>query len=592
MNNIPVEVFLSTLVNEYDSTLDVREGTAIYEMLIKPAAILFQRFRDDLDTFKRDLSLANYNVMDPTMLDALGANYFVYRQAGTKATGLQRIYFRTPIDVTISTTVVFSTASQLQYKPAAPVTVTKEAMAAAYDYQTGLYYVDVTAEALYNGSDYNTEAATVINISGLSSASRTTNITAYTASSDPETPQDFYDRIVQSITNRDLVSRQAISTVIPQMVSNIKSLSVIGYGDPEMTSDVITVAANLQELYPPIPGEFITAWLKEDGSYTTDEETPYGTIGVLRIDPSMGIDFTQLDVPNVGVVRVDPGWKILFDDAQNRSHGYYVITSVSATELLLNAPPEAAGTFEFSVYGWTRHDTYHIGGKADIYVDAPVVTYTITIGYLDALTIDIHQNENVGPDSIPRFTNGAWVFPVCRIQSIAEVSSTIGTPVVATLEEDRWSLILGREHGLSSDYIAFSPHPGETYIGKSFLVTYTAMPDAATAQTFMESDAADVTVTTTVYPAKQVLINVVADGDPNASSLIYDLIAAKHIGEDVTAAEIHAALALNGITDINYPLVISAVRIDSGGHYTITSSGSVISIERTEIAVPGSISIE
>ena len=103
--DLPITTFLEAKLRENFPQFNVREGSAYRDMLLKPASLLLQPFRDQLQIVKRNISLANFSLMLDDEFDALVANLFVDRRIGDLATGTVRLFFNTPKDTLIGTDV-------------------------------------------------------------------------------------------------------------------------------------------------------------------------------------------------------------------------------------------------------------------------------------------------------------------------------------------------------------------------------------------------------------------------------------------------------------------------------------------------------
>ena len=208
--NIPVMEFLTTLLSESFPDLNLAEGSAIHDVLIRPASLLLQPQRDYSRLLLRNASLRNFQVMDEGEMDALAANFGVTRRDGVRARGVQRVFFQSLQPVQIGVEARFLDDTGRAFVPISSVSVTQSQLEAQTIPSTGEYYVDVPVVAVVAGEEGMVSAGTVRNYQGVQGATRTTNDEGFVAGRNSESNSELYARIIGSVTNRDLVKSSAI----------------------------------------------------------------------------------------------------------------------------------------------------------------------------------------------------------------------------------------------------------------------------------------------------------------------------------------------------------------------------------------------
>ena len=100
----------SLLSGEYP-TLDISAGTLLYELLLKPAAIIYAGQDETIETLRANMSLAQVlesSDPDPDLVDNLLSNYNVVRETGSPAQGILNVYVSASQNVHIPATAVFT----------------------------------------------------------------------------------------------------------------------------------------------------------------------------------------------------------------------------------------------------------------------------------------------------------------------------------------------------------------------------------------------------------------------------------------------------------------------------------------------------
>lgn len=237
---LPVQNFLITKLRENFPEINLREGSAFRDMLVKPATLLFQPFRDQLQILKRNVSISNFALMLDDEFDALMSNFFVERREGDLASGIVRVFYSQAQDSLINTTTSFFTEDGRSYNPTAPIAITAAEM--QLNIEGNLFYVDVAVQSVERGVNNNAEIGEVAFVSGgPSGIVQVTNNNPITAGTDRETNTRLYSRAKSSITVRDLVTKRAITAVLLDTFTSIRELQVFGFGDPEMERDLTPV---------------------------------------------------------------------------------------------------------------------------------------------------------------------------------------------------------------------------------------------------------------------------------------------------------------------------------------------------------------
>ena len=230
--------FALTRLRQEFPQLFAKEGSAIADLLVKPSQVLFEPFRREIRSVKRQLSLGDPATLSSVEADALMYNVFVRRKVGDFARVKVRVYFPNPLSISIGSTNFAFTASNLRFIPAEPQSITAEGM--LFNTDGDLYYFDVNYVAEAPGERYNIGASQIIGVTGITSATRATNLFRSQYGVDEETTVQMITRGEKSIGERSLTTVRGAVAVLFEEFSDLQILNMIGFMDPEMQRDVVT----------------------------------------------------------------------------------------------------------------------------------------------------------------------------------------------------------------------------------------------------------------------------------------------------------------------------------------------------------------
>lgn len=326
----PIE-YLVQKIRTYDSSIDVSAGSAIRDLMINPLSSMLEPFQDTHRVFENRLSLAQVSGLSESALDDIAANYLVSRTSGSKAAGFVRIYFKSPVNLTIPANTVFKTAAGLKFYSVQEHTVTTTQMLANIDryplYHTGNIFVRAETE----GSEYQINPLEITTVVGLSIAyDSVANPSAFTGGTAKDTNDELYTKILNSVYNNSLASTKGIATTLKSTFSDIKDVLVVGANDelmlrdlaqdttrPDIISYVETDFRGKIKGYNESPyvehrayyGSFIDENLLNSGFLTTEFPTP----------TSFSREYTQADYANIfkedaNVTSIVPSKVLVYED--------------------------------------------------------------------------------------------------------------------------------------------------------------------------------------------------------------------------------------------------------------------------------------
>lgn len=284
LNISNVEEYLVQIVQEVNPDVDLREGTAFRDLLIKPLTSFLDPIIDEIVRIGNSQTLLNASTITERDMDELVANVFVTRRGGTQATGSVRLFLSSAENgVEVPKGSIFSDSQGLQYSSTQRVFLTRQALELNVD--GSFFFVDVPIQAENPGTEFNLAVGqvTIMDVPPVNFV-RVTNTAAITTGVDKETNTALGDRAQVAITVRDLVSEPGIITQLLENFPSIVEIRPIGFGDVEMIRDVVTTDGTILTIggidFTPASGTsiggLVDAYIKP--SAQTTEEIQVGSM--------------------------------------------------------------------------------------------------------------------------------------------------------------------------------------------------------------------------------------------------------------------------------------------------------------------------
>lgn len=627
--NIPVSQFLVDLLSEKYPDLNVNEGSVIHDLLIRPAALMLQPHRDYVRLLARNMKLRNFQVMDETELDALASNFLVTRREGERARGTQRVFFKNAQAVQILTSARFFDTSGRGFAPISSQSFTIADLQNQIYVPTSEYYVDIAVIALQPGEEFMVDAGTVSVVQGIPGATRTTNNEKFTAGKNADSNTELFERILTSVTNRDLVKKTGISAAIFEAFDSVRNVEVVGFGDPDMRRDTIEATLDMKELFRtsycskynvPLDQNGNIAFTDADGNTVT---TPLGG-RVGAITDNLDLDFRALSVTlngaNYQTLSAQPGFIVRFFTPTGEV-GDFKITRVltgptqengaDTTLILVDRPFElttaendAIDRFRYTIVGAISTNVLHVGGKVDVYVDSTAnVEKTVTISALipvagSEITVDSNGTAEIPLNSAATNFESGLKFddPVISIAKIEQLESGSDT-VIRTLVPDTHYVVVRKENRgqytlAESDVLiirGLDDAGVSLFRGKRIRITYITNPDYSAIQEFVDSDDnRDVTKDIRILPPQIIQVSTDLSFRGSASlgtveNVVREYLAEKSFGAEISVNELVSLLAFFGVTDIRMPITITGSREIGNGEFEVISSQDRLSADRVQV---------
>lgn len=254
------EKFIVDYLKEKYPELDVRPGTGLRDVLIRPFVGILNRIREDIEELKTNANLLNYSVVDSAVFDRLASNWFITRDTGRKSRGIVRVFLDQPEDVEISEGHRFIYGSErLVFLATDVFFFPKEDLKKV----SGLdeWYFDVNLEAVEEGEQYNIQPGEFVEYDPISvHVVRAECVESFASGKNIEDNAALYERLKKAITVRNLINQLSIDTVLREKKEFlVKDLYVAGFGSPEMWRDYISGdlgsfhIGNMTDIYVKMP---------------------------------------------------------------------------------------------------------------------------------------------------------------------------------------------------------------------------------------------------------------------------------------------------------------------------------------------------
>jgi hypothetical protein len=360
--------------------LDLREGTGVRDLVIRPSAFILAICKKGLDYYFSQNTIAGVDDNTSTSLvDGLMSNLFLTRNEGTFAVINARLFFARNKAITISTTTSFSTDGTLLFFPVSAVSLPANAM--SYDQYQDEYYIDVDLIAAAKGTDYNISSGSLLYFSNFDPFFLHGEINYLSQTSTAaETNTQFITRGKSAISSRNLINTPSIEYNITSNFNYVDRLISVGAGNQYMHRDQIYVRGNQG------PTKFTTSAVLVNSNTQIQ-------MGVTSHAYIVGQTINAVESGTGGLVLQSASIASIVD-----ANNFIVNLGFSTGSRTLN---------QFSLYSIDPDSYVHAGGMVDVYVGDTVVSNPIT------LHLDVSGRAHIpGP-----------------VYSISQINGTVGDTV-------------------------------------------------------------------------------------------------------------------------------------------------------------------
>lgn len=244
MATLPIMDFLAERLTEFDSTFEMRPGTAFHSLFVKPTALIVQPLRDEANeiqtnqSLKRILDLEDPDAYPEAAVDETLQNLYVFRRQGSRSGGTVRVLYTDPKDINvIAASLQFTNTDGLVYVNRNNIVFSAQDMANQVD--GDFFYIDIAVEAELEGTEYDTPENGIIATSDVD-AIRVFNPSPISGGADRETNTQVINRAQRSIGERSINTGKGFNAVMfENFINQLTELQPIGFQDPEMMRDIV-----------------------------------------------------------------------------------------------------------------------------------------------------------------------------------------------------------------------------------------------------------------------------------------------------------------------------------------------------------------
>ena len=424
--------------------LDLREGTGLRDLVLRPTAYAFALLKKANDYYFTQNTLQGINDSTPEeTVDDILSNWFLQRNTGTYAVISARLYFARQKNVTITTDISFSPNNSLQYFPETSTVFPSSAL--AYDSYSNEWYLDVFLKAASTGSVYNLGEGSLLYFTNFDPYFLRAEIN-YLAeeSTASETNSQFINRAASAISTRNLVNIPSTDSRLREVFNYIDKVVTVGAGDPDMIRDMIRIAF--------------------------DEVTSF---------PVTSVSISGDDVTfSIGSALFIPGQEVVLSGASPAIfNGQYEIIDTGVGSITVTIPGNPG--FVSIVPSITRSVKplfVHNGGMADIYCGhrlSSTITQLTTdsdgIARIEGAVYRATRSEVSGgdqDDTIPLYKSAASYYPIIdQLASTVQVTAPghdfLVTDSVSVLGIDQSAFL----YSLTCDGLTVTARIGESRVG-------------------------------------------------------------------------------------------------------------------------------
>jgi hypothetical protein len=236
---LEAELIATQILQAKYPNLDLREGTGLRDLNIRPAATLLAMMQKAGVFLFAQNSLSGATDDTPNeLVDKLMSNWFLERKQGSKAIINARLFFAKQKEIIIPADAFFSTDNTLKFFPATTFSVPNGQL--TFDAFSNEYFYDLDLTAEAEGTDYNISSGSLLYFSNFDPFFLRAEINFLKAVAiKTETNLEFIDRASTGISTRNLINTPSISSKMLEDFPLLAGVTSIGMGDPEMIRDQV-----------------------------------------------------------------------------------------------------------------------------------------------------------------------------------------------------------------------------------------------------------------------------------------------------------------------------------------------------------------
>jgi hypothetical protein len=237
---IDVKNFIIQKIKEINPNIDTRAGSVYSDLVIYPLSSLLSSYQTDHDHVIKTQSIVDLTKLTDAELDAVGANFLIERNSGTRGGGNIRLYFTKPRNLVIPAGTQFTGPNGLKFTTSSVYSVTRSQMADNVDDYPNYDSGDIFIQASAAGVEYNIANGSAFTIDSTTSITpnKTVSVEKFSGGTTGEDNETYFARIIDTVFNKSLASASAIESQIKTSFTDVEIVETIGAGHPLMIRDL------------------------------------------------------------------------------------------------------------------------------------------------------------------------------------------------------------------------------------------------------------------------------------------------------------------------------------------------------------------
>lgn len=274
MPTVDLKTLLIRQINNLDSSIDTSIGSNFRDLLINPISLILEGYQNEHEQILSTLSVQSPDELSEAELDALGSNFLVERQPGAYHTGTVKVYFVSPIPLSIpANTRFFNSSTGYEYETTSAYTITRTAM--EQNFEANGYYAtaEISVRSIERTQDGAISSGATLGTNSITAPTpaRVEVITDINGGSPRETNTEFLTRIKNTIKTNTLASETVLKDEVKGQSNDITFVEVVGAGSDFMFRDLVSyndLAPNAVETFEYVKsGEALDSGTKQHIAY-------------------------------------------------------------------------------------------------------------------------------------------------------------------------------------------------------------------------------------------------------------------------------------------------------------------------------------
>lgn len=240
--------FLTTYLSDQIPEADFSEGSVVRDFVVKAVAYMFAYLQKEVRTVRDRQSLQSIEKMGEdtdedadAAVDEILSNWFISRLRGAPARlPSVLLHFSRATDVSLTPSTRFFRTADTVFTPVSQTVISSYELrpVVGSDGVISSYTVLVPLVAAEGGTAYNVPPGRFVAVDAFNPFFMfAENTVAGQDGRNIETTQELIKRAPTAASVRNLVNERSINTVLRQNHPTVTAVTVIGFGDPEMTRD-------------------------------------------------------------------------------------------------------------------------------------------------------------------------------------------------------------------------------------------------------------------------------------------------------------------------------------------------------------------